>query len=89
MEELILIRNRGQHPEHITMMSNSFSENDLKKIPSPFFIDNVHSNKDLYDFLPPTIKQKPEKMKGAFEESTKLINWLENSLEKWGQDQIT
>lgn len=88
IEELILIRNRGQHPEHITMMSNSFSENDLKKIPSPFFIDDAHGNKDLYDFLPPTIKPKPEKMKNVFEESTKLINWLENSLEKWGQDQI-
>lgn len=88
IEELILIRNRGQHPEHITMMSNNFSENDLKKIPSPFFIDDAHGNKDLYDFLSPTIKPKPEKMKNAFEESTKLINWLENSLDKWGQDQI-
>ena len=88
LEELILIRNRGQHPEHITMMSNSFSESDLKKIPSPFFVDDVHGNKDLYDFLPPTIKPKPEKMKAAFEASTKLINWLENSLEEWGQHQI-
>lgn len=88
LEELILIRNRGQHPQHIAMMSNSFSENDLKKIPSPFFIDNAYCYKDMYDFLPPTIKPKPEKMKNAFEESTKLINWLENSLEKWGQDKI-
>ncbi|MCC5884776.1 MAG: hypothetical protein JJU25_19325 [Halomonas sp.] len=88
LEELILIRNRGQHPEHITMMSNSFSESDLKKISSPFFIDDAHGNKDLNDFLPPTIKPKPEKMKSAFEESTKLINWLEQSLKKWGRDQI-
>lgn len=89
LEELILIRNRGQHPKHLTMMSNSFSESDLKKIPSPFFIDDAHGNKDLYDFLPPIIKPNSEKMKSAFEESTKLINWLENSLEKWGRDQIT
>lgn len=88
LEELIFIRNRGQHPEHITMMSNSYSESDLKKISSPFFIDDAHGNKVLYDFLPPTIKPKPEKMKSAFEESTKLINWLEQSLEKWGRDQI-
>ncbi|SUI59097.1 MULTISPECIES: hypothetical protein [Shewanella] len=88
IEELILIRNRGQHPEHITMMSNSFSENDLKKIPSPFFIDDAYENKGLYDFFPPTIKPIPEKMKNAFEESTKLINWLENRLKQWGQDQI-
>lgn len=74
LEELVLIRNRGQHPEHITMMNNNFSGNDLKRVSSPFFIDDVHGNKDLYDFLPPTIKPKPEKMKSAFQESIKLIS---------------
>lgn len=88
LEELILIRNRGQHPEQIMMMTNNYSENDLKKISSPFFIDDAHGNKNMYDFLPPTIKPKPEKMKSAFEETTKLISWLESSLEKWRQDQI-
>jgi hypothetical protein len=88
LEELILIRNRGQHPEHITMMSNSFTEKDLNKIPSPFFIDDANGNKDMYDFLPPTIKPKPEKMKSAFEESIKIITWLGSNLDKWGQDQI-
>lgn len=88
LEELILIRNHGQHPEYITMMTNSFSKNDLKKIPSPFFIDDSQSDEDLHEFLPPTIKPQPEKMKSAFEESTKLINWLENSLEVWGRYQI-
>ncbi|PMN90827.1 hypothetical protein [Enterovibrio norvegicus] len=88
LEELVLIRNRGQHPEHISMMSNNFSKNDLKKISSPFFIDEIHGNNDMYDFLSPKIKPKPEKMKTAFEESIKLINWLEFSLEKWGMSQL-
>ncbi|EJL6983981.1 hypothetical protein NMT40_003588 [Vibrio cholerae] len=86
IEELILVRNRGQHPEHITMLSNSFSKKDMEKIPSPFFVDKLYENKDFYDFLTPTIKPKPEKMKAAFEEVIKLINWLENSLNKWGQE---
>jgi hypothetical protein len=89
VEELILIRNRGQHPECITRMSNNFSKNDMGKIPSPFFIDDAYKNKKLHDFFPPTIKPQPDKMRAAFEESIKLINWLENSLEQWGQDQVS
>lgn len=89
IEELILIRNRGQHPERIAMMSDNFSEDDMKKISSPFFIDDTSQNKNMHDFFPPTIKPRPDKMKTVFEESVKLINWLENSLEQWGQDQVS
>jgi hypothetical protein len=89
IEELILIRNRSQHPERITMVSNSFSKSDMEKVPSPFFIDDARGNKDLYDFITPTIKPQPDKMKAAFEESTKLINWLEACLQKWGQEKIS
>jgi len=88
IEELILVRNQGQHPKHITVMSNNFSKKDMENISSPFFIDDAHGNENLYDFVTPTIKPQPDKMKVAFEESIKLINWLENNLEKWGQDQI-
>ena len=85
IEELILVRNRGQHPAHIAMLSNSFSKKDIEKITSPFFVDELYENEDFCDFLPPTIKPKPEKMKAAFEEVIKLINWLENSLNEWGK----
>ena len=85
IEELILVRNRGQHPEDIVFMSNRFTESDLNKIKSPFFIDETYDNPDFYDFLKPTIKPTPEKIRVAISEIIKMINWLEGELNHWGQ----
>lgn len=87
IEELILVRNRGQHPEHIAMMHNSFSKKDMEKIQSPFFVDDTQGKADLYEFIMPIIRPKPEKMRTAFEESIKLINWLDYELTEWGEGQ--
>jgi hypothetical protein len=89
IEELVLLRNRGQHPEYITDISNSYSKKDMSKVPSPFFIDNAHGNKNLYSFVAPIIKPQPDKMKAAFDECIKLINWLENSLDDWSELQAS
>lgn len=40
LEELVLSRNRVQHPELITDQSSYYSSDDLMKLPSPFFIDD-------------------------------------------------
>lgn len=85
VEELVLVRNRGQHPECITTLCDNFSKSDIEKILSPFFADPLYDNESFYDFIPPTINPKPEKMKAAFEERIQLINWLYNSLYLWGQ----
>lgn len=39
LEEIVLARNRVQHPENITALHVSHSEKDLKKLQRPFFID--------------------------------------------------
>ena len=36
LEELILLRNRGQHPEFITTISTRYSTKDMQKISLPF-----------------------------------------------------
>ena len=38
LEEIVLARNRVQHPELITDRGPYYSSDDLKKLPSPFFI---------------------------------------------------
>lgn len=84
IEELILVRNRGQHPEEITTMGSFFSKSDLEKVPSPFFT----SDKNRSEFIRPILQLPPGKIQMAIEESIKLVNWLEFELIQWGKDQI-
>ena len=39
LEELVLARNRVQHPDSISSHSSYYSDDDLEKVPTPFFID--------------------------------------------------
>ena len=84
LEELVLARNRVQHPNSLTTESSRYSSSDLKKLPHPFFIDE--SDRELFAtasegknewLLALAIDVTPEK----FEESVKTIEqfaeWLE------------
>lgn len=86
LEELVLARNRVQHPESITSHNTHYSKDDLKKLQSPFFIDS----RDLELFseqeegerswlMPPAIHVTPEKFRSAVSEVGRFTAWLENS----------
>lgn len=84
LEEIVLVRNRTQHPESITMDSSHYSESDLKKFPRPFFIDEGDAalfseiEKDERAWLiPPSIRVTAEKLFSALSEVKRFAEWLE------------
>ena len=86
LEELVLARNRVQHPESITIQSSQYSRRDLEKIPSPFFIDERHSEllSEMGEgeqswLLPPSIHVTQEKLKAAIAEVVRFAEWLEQT----------
>ncbi len=85
LEELVLARNRVQHPESITTHSTHYSDSDLQKLPSPFFVDK--NEFDLYAdvdegirswLMPPTVHVTAEKLLSALSEVARFSKWLED-----------
>ena len=85
LEEIILVRNRTQHPESITMDYSFYSESDLKKLSHPFFIDDDDAS--LFSeteegerawLTTPYIQVTAEKLFTALSEVKAFAEWLEN-----------
>lgn len=85
LEELVLARNRGQHPDSITTHNTHYADNDLKKLSRPFFIDD----RELEQFaeveegarewlMPPVVRVTGEKLCSAISEVTRFSKWLED-----------
>lgn len=84
LEELVLARNRVQHPDSLASHSSRYSDDDLKKLPRPFFVDDrereILINAEEVEptwLLPPTIHITPERMLAALSEVARFANWLE------------
>lgn len=85
LEEIVLVRNRDQHPESITMDSSYYSDSDLKKLSHPFFIDEndallfSEAEEDERAWLmAPPIQVTAEKLFAALSEVESFAEWLEN-----------
>lgn len=84
LEEIVLVRNRAQHPESITMDSSHYSESDLKKLSHPFFIDEndaslfseIEEGERAWLMLP-SIRVTAEKLLTALSEVIRFAEWLE------------
>ena len=85
LEEIVLVRNRDQHPESITMDSSHYSESDLKKLPHPLFIGE--NDASLFSeaeegerawLMAPPIWVTAEKLFAALSEVESFAEWLEN-----------
>jgi hypothetical protein len=85
LEEIVLVRNRDQHPESITMDSSHYSESDLRKLSHPFFIDG--NDASLFSeaeegerawLLASPIRVTAEKLFTALSEVERFAEWLEN-----------
>lgn len=85
LEEIVLVRNRAQHPEYITMDSSHYSESDLEKLPHPFFIDE--NDASLFSateegerawLVAPPIQVTAAKLSAALSEVERFSEWLEN-----------
>jgi hypothetical protein len=84
LEELVLARNRVQHPESISSRSTSYSADDLKKLPSPFFVGErefdllLSADESERNWLvPPTISVTEAKLQAALAEVRRFSDWLE------------
>lgn len=86
LEEIILVRNRDQHPESITMDSSHYSNSDLKKLSHPLFIDT--NDASLFSeaeegerawLMAPPIRVTAEKLFTALSEVAIFAEWLENA----------
>jgi hypothetical protein len=87
MEELVLARNRVQHPESITSLSTDYSLEDMKKLSNPFFIDerevelmvNV-GDRERNWLIRPTLNITKEKLLTGIAEVRRFSFWIEASL---------
>lgn len=90
IEQVVLARNRDQHPEDITTIRVSHTLHDLKRYPQPFFL-NEHEAK-LFQageapsfFMLPSIYVSRGTLMTAIEQVECLCRWLEKKLfdAKW------
>lgn len=81
IEQIPLVRNRVQHPEEITTINVSHSENDLGKYTNPYFIRDSElslvSEEDSSWLYPPIISPSKEKVVDAICNVEALCAWLE------------
>lgn len=86
LEEIVLVRNRAQHPESIVMDTTHFSEKDLEKLSHPFFIDErdalLFSDAEEGErswLMQPPIRVTAEKLDAALLEVERFAEWFENA----------
>ena len=84
LEELMLARNRVQHPDSITTQHSHYSKDDLRKLPSPLFVDDRErellqgsEGLDASWLLPPAIHVTAERLSSVILEIRKFTEWLE------------
>ncbi len=85
LEEVVLARNRIQHPDSITTDSSHYSDDDLRKLTHPFFVDD--NEVSLFSegeegerawLMPPAIRVTSEKFFTALSEVERFADWLES-----------
>jgi len=83
IEQGVLARNRGQHPDALTMIQTTHSRNDLEKYPNPYFVSYTDQrvieldNGDLSWWLSPNVYVDETKLSVIISEVEKLCEWLE------------
>jgi len=80
LEEVILARNRIQHPSSIIDLKTHFNVSDLKKIETPLFLSDMAQ--DEYRFFPPTLHISEEQLNKAISEVEQFVKWFEPEIEK-------
>ena len=86
LEQMVLARNRDQHPEQITTMQVSHGDRDLTKYPRPVFMSDVErrmlGDPELEEgyWMNPAIHVSSEGLHAAITETEKLASWIEEHL---------
>ena len=84
IEQIVLARNRAQHPEDITTIQASYNKADLRKYPRPVFTSEFEWRCREYGegkYLGnPTVHVSSDDIYVAITETEKLAGWLEKHL---------
>jgi hypothetical protein len=85
IEQVVLARNRDQHPENITTVRVAHAEQDWQRYPKPFFLSEGEA--ELFQdgdapslFMSPSVHVSREKLMIAIEQVECLCEWLEEKM---------
>jgi hypothetical protein len=85
IEQIVLARNRDQHPEDIWSLGVSHSEQDRERYPSPFFLEDEERHRlseagEDAPWMSARLHVSGEKLEQAIREVEALAVWLEDCL---------
>lgn len=85
IEQVVLARNRDQHPESITSVRVTHAEKDRQRFPRPFFMSEHEAA--LFEegdepalFMSPSVHVSRDKLMTAIEQVERLCEWLEEKM---------
>ena len=86
IEQVILARNREQHPEDITTMRATHSHNDIRKFTRPFFISELdrirfdNGEFERWKMMKPSVHVSASGIEAVILEVEKLVEWINEHL---------
>lgn len=88
LEEVVLARNRFEHPPSITSIRTNYADADLKKLPHPFFVDEREAalfadaeEGERAWFIPPTLHVSEDQLLAAIAVVEGFAKWFEAEIE--------
>lgn len=88
IEQIVLVRNRGQHGEHLSTFAVTLDAAMLEKHPRPFFVGEEElstlttEDGSLGSLLLPTIRVTAAGLQTAIDEVDALADWIEGRLDR-------
>lgn len=89
LEEVVLARNRIEHPYSITDQKTQYSTSDMKKLSNPLFVDkteiallNLSEHEEPRWFMPPTVHVTESQLLTALAEVEKFSEWFDTEIAK-------
>lgn len=83
IEQVVLARNRDQHPESITTVRVTHAEKDRRRYPQPFFLSEREAGlfqDGLSLFMSPSLHVPRDKLMTAIDQVEYLCEWLEEKM---------
>jgi hypothetical protein len=86
IEEIILARNRIEHPSSIISRRTQYSDDDIQKLQNPYFVNEIEASLFMNEdevrkwVVPPTLHVTGDQLFTAILEIEQFINWFEKRM---------